>query len=143
MYNHITRKLLILLRKIHIAFTPSTSSLDSFPRLSSECNCNNHAAMCHFDQRVYEATGFVSGGVCDDCAHNTEGRNCEQCVPYYYQDPERELYDPEICQRKSSVLAVKKMLCWWWSWLLACGLYVLQVRKRKELIFESRSFDMC
>ncbi|XP_050736724.1 laminin subunit beta-1-like isoform X4 [Eriocheir sinensis] len=63
-----------------------------------KCNCNNHAAMCHFDQRVYEATGFVSGGVCDDCAHNTQGRNCEECVTYYYQDPERESYDPDICQ---------------------------------------------
>uniref|UniRef100_A0A0P4W557 Laminin subunit beta-1 n=1 Tax=Scylla olivacea TaxID=85551 RepID=A0A0P4W557_SCYOL len=62
------------------------------------CNCNNHAAMCHFDPQVYEATGFVSGGVCDDCAHNTQGRNCEECIPYYYQDPDRELYDPEICQ---------------------------------------------
>ncbi|KAK8404595.1 hypothetical protein O3P69_007682 [Scylla paramamosain] len=62
------------------------------------CNCNNHAAMCHFDPQVYEATGFVSGGVCDDCAHNTQGRNCEECIPYYYQDPDRELYDSEICQ---------------------------------------------
>lgn len=63
-----------------------------------KCNCNNHATMCHFDSQVFEGTGFVSGGVCDDCTHNTQGRNCEECIPYYYQDPGRELYDPEICQ---------------------------------------------
>ncbi|KAG0716686.1 Laminin subunit beta-1 [Chionoecetes opilio] len=63
-----------------------------------KCNCNNHATMCHFDSSVYEATGYVSGGVCDDCSGNTQGRNCEECVPYYYLDPARELYDPEICQ---------------------------------------------
>ena len=57
--------------------------------------------MCHFDSQVYEATGHVSGGVCDGCAHNTQGRNCEECIPYYYQDPERELYDQDICQRES------------------------------------------
>ncbi|XP_066949126.1 laminin subunit beta-1 isoform X9 [Macrobrachium rosenbergii] len=62
------------------------------------CNCNNHASRCHFDQQVYESTGRVSGGVCDDCAHNTQGRNCEECIPYYYQDPSRDIRDADICQ---------------------------------------------
>ncbi|XP_071527681.1 laminin subunit beta-1 isoform X2 [Panulirus ornatus] len=63
-----------------------------------KCNCNNHASMCHFDPQVYENTGRVSGGVCDDCSHNTQGRNCEECIPYYYQDPGKEIHDAEICQ---------------------------------------------
>lgn len=67
----------------------------SFP----ECNCNNHATRCHFDPDVYETSGRISGGVCDDCAHNTYGRNCEQCIPYYYQDPARDIRDADICQR--------------------------------------------
>ena len=54
--------------------------------------------------------------MCDDCQHNTEGKNCEICIPGYYQvtlgtdlsknmhltfanyqDPERQITDPDIC----------------------------------------------
>ncbi|XP_063219684.1 laminin subunit beta-1 isoform X2 [Bacillus rossius redtenbacheri] len=62
------------------------------------CNCNNHATSCHFDSALYEATGHVSGGVCDGCLHNTMGHNCEQCKPFFYQDPSKDISDPEVCQ---------------------------------------------
>uniref|UniRef100_A0A7E4V2G9 Laminin subunit beta-1 n=1 Tax=Panagrellus redivivus TaxID=6233 RepID=A0A7E4V2G9_PANRE len=61
------------------------------------CQCNGHATRCHFDQAVYNASGFTSGGVCDDCAHNTQGKNCEQCKPLFYRDPRRPIYDPYVC----------------------------------------------
>lgn len=61
------------------------------------CDCNGHAARCHFDKAVYEASGFVSGGVCDDCGHNTQGKNCEQCKPYFYRDPRRPITDAYVC----------------------------------------------
>lgn len=64
------------------------------------CNCNNHATSCHFDSAVYEATGRLSGGVCDGCQHNTMGPNCEQCKPFFYKDPTRDIQDPEVCRRK-------------------------------------------
>ncbi|XP_052780094.1 laminin subunit beta-1-like [Mya arenaria] len=63
------------------------------------CECYNHATACHFDAGVYELTGRVSGGVCDDCQHNTMGRNCQECRAGYFQDPNKELYDPNICQQ--------------------------------------------
>ena len=66
----------------------------------SECNCNDHSDTCTFNPSVYAASGNVSGGVCDNCTHNTEGFQCQFCVPMFYQDPTLELNDPEICKGK-------------------------------------------
>ena len=67
-----------------------------------ECNCNDHAEECKFDERVFQANkdrGISdSGGVCQDCTGNTEGYQCDSCKTFFYQDPELALNHPEICK---------------------------------------------
>lgn len=63
------------------------------------CNCNNHATSCHFDNAVFAASGNVSGGVCDNCMHNTMGHKCEQCRDFFFLRPDRRIDDIDACQR--------------------------------------------
>ncbi|MGH0178710.1 UNVERIFIED_CONTAM: hypothetical protein FKN15_000308 [Acipenser sinensis] len=64
-----------------------------------KCDCNNHSDRCHFDPAVFEGSGGVSGGVCDDCKHQTAGQHCERCRPRYYRNPLRDISQPDACLR--------------------------------------------
>lgn len=61
------------------------------------CNCHGHSDLCHFDATRFEATGGLSGGVCNDCRHDRTGPQCERCRPFLYQDPQRATDDPHSC----------------------------------------------
>ncbi|OWK52851.1 Laminin subunit beta-4, partial [Lonchura striata] len=58
------------------------------------CNCNSHSSRCHFDMAVYQASGGVSGGVCEDCQDNTTGQHCDSC------DPEGSLHEA-VCESRT------------------------------------------
>lgn len=80
------------------------------------CSCNGHSDRCHFDMNVYLASGGVSGGVCEDCRHNTEGPHCDSCRPLFYRDPLKAISDPYACLRESTpsdhILATVLSKCW-------------------------------
>ncbi|XP_064161662.1 laminin subunit beta-3-like isoform X1 [Anguilla rostrata] len=69
------------------------------PNACKRCECNNHAKRCRFDRKRYEASGRVSGGVCEGCMHNTAGPNCEQCAPNYYRNPRSAIDRTDTCLR--------------------------------------------
>lgn len=77
---------------------PWLPAFGQMANVCQRCTCNNHASSCHFDFAMYEVTDHINGGVCDNCAHNTLGRSCEQCEVFYYQDPELGLDHPEVCK---------------------------------------------
>uniref|UniRef100_A0A8D0HUR2 Laminin subunit beta 4 n=1 Tax=Sphenodon punctatus TaxID=8508 RepID=A0A8D0HUR2_SPHPU len=62
-----------------------------------QCKCNSHSNRCHFDMAVYLANNRLSGGVCEDCQHNTVGQHCDQCKLFFYQDPLKPISDPRAC----------------------------------------------
>ncbi|KFO12383.1 Laminin subunit beta-3, partial [Balearica regulorum gibbericeps] len=76
---------------------PWAPAEDNEPHECQRCNCNGHSASCRFDPELYHASGGASGGVCDDCQHNTEGNNCERCKTNYFRNQQRDLAHPEAC----------------------------------------------
>ena len=52
------------------------------------CQCYGHADECYFDPQIESerksqntAGKFSGGGVCIKCRDNTDGVNCERCLP--------------------------------------------------------------
>ncbi|XP_053102816.1 laminin subunit beta-3 isoform X2 [Hemicordylus capensis] len=70
---------------------------DDNPNECHRCNCNGYSNKCHFDPAVYQTNGGVSGGVCEDCQHNTAGRNCEHCKINFFRSQRFDLGHPEAC----------------------------------------------
>ncbi|XP_054844338.1 laminin subunit beta-4 [Eublepharis macularius] len=62
-----------------------------------KCECHGHSKRCHFDMAVYLSSDRISGGVCEDCQHNTMGQHCGRCKLFFYQDPQRTISDPHAC----------------------------------------------
>ncbi|XP_039214112.1 netrin-4 isoform X2 [Crotalus tigris] len=68
------------------------------PNGCKSCKCNGHSDTCHFDMDTWLASGNQSGGLCDNCQHNTEGQHCERCKPGYYRDLRKVFSAPDTCK---------------------------------------------
>lgn len=77
---------------------PWRPGIGAQPNECKKCDCNSHASSCTFNQDLWEASGRVTGGVCDNCQHNTYGINCERCKPNFYHDKSLPFYHPNACK---------------------------------------------
>ncbi|XP_071393953.1 netrin-4 [Centroberyx affinis] len=69
------------------------------PNPCQKCECHGHTDSCHFSQRAWLSSGGTSGGVCNDCRHNTVGRRCQRCRHGYHRHPSLPLHSPHACTR--------------------------------------------
>ncbi|XP_028669353.2 netrin-4 [Erpetoichthys calabaricus] len=68
------------------------------PNECKKCKCNGHAESCHFDMTLWLTSGNHSGGVCDNCQHNTEGVHCQKCRMGFYRDLHKPFSAPDSCK---------------------------------------------
>ncbi|CAF1124771.1 unnamed protein product [Didymodactylos carnosus] len=62
------------------------------------CECHGHAKQCRFDPTRYAQTNYTSGGICEECEHNTIGAKCEYCKDLFYKDSQLPITDPHVCK---------------------------------------------
>ncbi|XP_032464122.1 laminin subunit beta-3 isoform X2 [Phocoena sinus] len=70
---------------------------DQDPHECQRCDCNGHSETCHFDPAVFTASQGAHGGVCDNCQHHTEGKNCERCQLHYFRNRRPDAPIQETC----------------------------------------------
>lgn len=65
-----------------VSTTMSTLSINNYAvsdfAVGGRCKCNGHASRCLVDEK---------GQLHCDCKHNTAGRDCEKCMPYFFDRP--------------------------------------------------------
>ncbi|CAH2254292.1 usherin [Pelobates cultripes] len=65
------------------------------------CQCYNHSFSCHYNVSLdpypndHDRGG---GGVCDNCLHNTAGKNCEWCKDLFYRELNSNLFATDVCK---------------------------------------------
>ncbi|XP_052001042.1 usherin [Xyrauchen texanus] len=65
------------------------------------CQCYGHASSCHYNSSLDPHPGehfHGGGGECDNCTHNTTGRNCERCLSLFYREVGALLWAEDVCK---------------------------------------------
>lgn len=75
----------------------------AFDVLSFRCKCNGHAQECYLGQGP--APDFERREQCR-CRHNTDGANCEKCLPMYNDKPWARATETSAYECKRKLLGV-------------------------------------
>ncbi|XP_060102758.1 usherin [Heteronotia binoei] len=65
------------------------------------CQCYGHAVSCNYNRTMDPFPNEHyrgGGGVCDNCQHNTTGRNCELCKDFFYRHMDADLSSVYVCK---------------------------------------------
>ncbi|CAG9860176.1 unnamed protein product [Phyllotreta striolata] len=69
------------------------------------CNCFGHSDTCVYDEEIdrkrlsLDIHGkYDGGGVCKNCRDNTDGINCNKCVPKYFRPYHKHWNETDVCQ---------------------------------------------
>ncbi|XP_070762485.1 usherin [Enoplosus armatus] len=71
------------------------------PMNCRSCQCHGHALSCHYDVGTDDQPDEHyrgGGGVCDNCMHNTTGKNCELCMSGFFRLEESDPTSVDVCQ---------------------------------------------
>ena len=75
--------------------------------VGGRCKCNGHASKCIVNAK--------DGQLTCDCKHNTAGRDCERCKPFYFDKPwgRATAQDAHECQGKFASFTTGCTWTWW------------------------------
>ncbi|XP_051795531.1 usherin [Acanthochromis polyacanthus] len=65
------------------------------------CQCHGHALSCHYDVGADDQPDEHyrgGGGICDNCIHNTTGKNCELCISGFFRLEDSDPTSVDVCQ---------------------------------------------
>ncbi|KAM7406312.1 hypothetical protein PAMP_000697 [Pampus punctatissimus] len=71
------------------------------PMSCRPCQCHGHAHSCHYDAQADDQPDEHyrgGGGVCDNCMHNTTGKNCELCISGFFRPEDSDPTSVYACQ---------------------------------------------
>ncbi|XP_071778073.2 usherin [Centroberyx gerrardi] len=71
------------------------------PMSCRPCQCHGHARSCHYDVQADDQPDEHyrgGGGVCDNCMHNTAGKNCELCRSQFFRLEQSDAASADVCR---------------------------------------------
>ncbi|CAF0916506.1 unnamed protein product, partial [Brachionus calyciflorus] len=68
-----------------------------------KCNCNSRSEVCQYDSNLNK-------GLCQNCANNSTGSNCERCLPNYFFNQTSNQCEKCVCNSNGVVSSQEKII---------------------------------